>query len=135
MLQAMNTGHEGSMATVHSNSPRDALSRLESMLGMSGVPLSEASMRQTIARALNVMVHLSRGADGKRRVTSVVEITGVEGSVVTLQELFRFDQTGIDAQGRVLGSFVSTDIRPKAMERIERYGVDPAELVRPFLEG
>ncbi len=124
MLQAMNTGHEGSMATVHANTPRDALSRLEAMLGMSGVPLSEQSMRQTVARALNVIVHLTRGADGKRRVTNIAEITGVEGSVVTLQELFRFEQRGIDKDGKVLGEFISTDIRPKVQERLERYGVE-----------
>jgi pilus assembly protein CpaF len=129
MLQAMNTGHEGSMGTVHANTPRDAMSRLEAMLGMSGVPLSEQAMRQTIARALNVVVHVARGSDGKRRVTSIAEITGTESSVITMQELFRFEQRGVDRDGRVNGEFVTSDLRPKAMERIERHGVDLVTLL------
>src|SRR5207249_2082441 len=103
MLQAMNTGHEGSMTTVHANSPRDAMSRMESMAGMSGVTMPEALVRQTIARALNVVVQLSRGTDGKRRISSVSEITGTEGAVITMQDIFKFDQTGVDGEGRVLG--------------------------------
>ena len=130
MLQAMNTGHEGSMTTIHANTTRDALSRLEAMVGMSGVPLSDAAIRQMISRALNVIVQLNRGIDGKRRLTSVAEMTGTEGNTITMQELFKFDQRGVDANGRVIGEFVSTGIRPKSMERIERFGVDVAALVQ-----
>jgi pilus assembly protein CpaF len=135
MLQAMNTGHEGSMTTVHANSPRDALGRLEAMVGMSGIPMTETAMRQTIARALNLIVQLSRGSDGRRRLVSITEITGMEGPTVTLQELFRFEQRGVDAQGNVLGDFVTTGIRPKCLERIERAGIDPERVLASLLEG
>ncbi len=128
MLQAMNTGHEGSMTTVHANSSRDALTRLESMVGMSGVPLSETAIRQTIARALNVIVQLARGTDGRRRVISVAEITGTEGPTITMQEVYRFEQRGTDPQGRILGELVPTGLRPRVMDRIQRAGVDPAQL-------
>jgi pilus assembly protein CpaF len=130
MLQAMNTGHEGSMTTIHANSTRDALSRLEAMVGMSGVPLSDAAIRQMISRALNIIVQLNRGIDGKRRLTSVAELTGTEGNTITMQDLFKFDQRGVDASGRVIGDFVATGIRPKSMDRIERFGVDVAALVQ-----
>ena len=121
------------MTTVHANSPRDAMSRMESMAGMSGVTMPEALVRQTIARALNVVVQLQRGTDGKRRISSVSEITGTEGAVITMQEIFRFEQSGVDAQGRVLGEFRTLGVRPRAMERIERYGINPAEVLRPYL--
>jgi pilus assembly protein CpaF len=133
MLQAMNTGHEGSMTTVHANSARDAMSRMESMTGMSGLTMPDALVRQTIARALNVVVQLTRGTDGKRRISSISEITGTEGSIITMQEIFRFEQTGVDAQGRVLGDFRTMGVRPRAMERIERYGINPAEVLAPYL--
>ena len=133
MLQAMNTGHEGSMTTVHANSARDAMSRMEAMTGMSGITMPDALVRQTIARALNVVVQLTRGTDGKRRISSVAEITGTEGSVITMQEIFRFEQTGVDAQGRVLGDFRTMGVRPRAMERIERAGINPAEVLAPYL--
>jgi pilus assembly protein CpaF len=126
MLQAMNTGHEGSMTTVHANTPRDALSRLEAMIGMSGVPLSEGATRATISRGLNVIVQLSRMIDGRRRIVSVSEITGTEGTAITMQEIFRFEQRGVDASGKVVGEFLPTGIRPRAMNRIEAFGVDPA---------
>jgi pilus assembly protein CpaF len=135
MLQAMNTGHDGSMTTVHANTARDALSRIESMVGMGGVTLSETLTRQTIARAINIIVQLSRGTDGKRRITSVSEITGMEGTVITVQEIFRFDQRGTDKEGKILGEYRATGLRAKAMERIERYGINPADVVRPLLEG
>jgi len=128
MLQAMNTGHEGSMTTIHANGTRDAMARLEGMVGMSGVPVSDAFIRQTIARALHVIVQLARGVDGRRRVTSVAEITGVEKGGVAMQEIFRFEQSGVDGAGRVLGEFRATGIRPAVMERIERAGVDPGKL-------
>jgi pilus assembly protein CpaF len=133
MLQAMNTGHEGSMTTVHANTPRDALSRLEAMVGMSGVPLSDAAIRQMISRALHIIVQLNRGFDGRRRVMSISEITGTEGATVTMQELFRFDQRGVDASGRIVGEFLATGIRAKAMERIERYGIDVERLLESVL--
>ncbi len=129
MLQAMNTGHEGSMTTIHANSARDALSRMEAMVGMSGLPLSDASIRQTIARALNIILQLGRGTDGRRRVLSVAEITGTEGSTVVMQEIYRFTQRGVDAAGHVVGEFAPTGIRAKVMERIERAGIDPQRLV------
>jgi pilus assembly protein CpaF len=134
MLQAMNTGHEGSMTTIHANSPRDALSRAEAMVGMSGVPMSETLTRQTIARALNVIAQLQRGTDGKRRMTSISEITGMEGPVITMQEIFKFEQKGVDREGRVLGEFRATGVRSRALDRIERFGIDPVGLIRPFLE-
>ncbi|HEX9051328.1 MAG TPA: CpaF family protein [Anaeromyxobacter sp.] len=135
MLQAMNTGHEGSMTTIHANSTRDALSRLEAMVGMSGVPLSDGAIRQMISRALNVVVQLNRGTDGRRRLTSIAELTGTEGSTITMQELFRFEQRGVDATGKVLGEFIATGIRPKSMDRIERFGVDVGRLVAGQLGG
>jgi pilus assembly protein CpaF len=134
MLQAMNTGHEGSMTTVHANSPRDALMRLETMIGMSGVPLSEQVARQSIARGIQVLAHLDRHIDGRRRLTSISEITGVEGTVITMQEIFRYEQHGVDSDGRVIGEFIQTGVRPKIMSRIEQFGIDPAELVQPYLE-
>jgi len=135
MLQAMNTGHEGSMTTVHANTARDALARVESMVGMGSVSLSEALTKQTIARAINVVVQLTRGTDGRRRITSVSEITGMEGTVITQQEIFRFDQRGTDKDGKILGEYKATGLRPKAMERIERYGISPAAVVQQVMEG
>jgi pilus assembly protein CpaF len=133
MLQAMNTGHEGSMTTVHANTPRDALSRIESMVGMGSVSLSESLTRQTIARAINLIVQLSRGTDGKRRITSIAEITGMEGPVVTIQEIFKFDQRGVDKEGKIIGEYRATGVRAKAMERIERSGISPTEIVRALV--
>ena len=135
MLQAMNTGHEGSMTTVHANTARDALTRIEAMVGMGGIQLSEALVRQTIARAINLVVQLTRGTDGKRRITSVSEVTGMEGIVITLQDIFRFEQRGTDKDGKIQGEYRPTGVRPKIMERIERYGIDPAEVVRGVMEG
>jgi pilus assembly protein CpaF len=135
MLQAMNTGHEGSMTTVHANTPRDALSRIEAMVGMGGVTMSETLTRQTIARAINVIVQLSRGTDGKRRISSVSEVIGMEGAVITMSEIFKFEQRGVDRDGKVLGEYRSMGVRPKSMERIERYGIDPNELVRAIMAG
>jgi pilus assembly protein CpaF len=133
MLQAMNTGHEGSMTTVHANTARDALSRIEAMVGMGGVNMSEILVRQTISRAINIVVQLTRGTDGKRRITSVSEITGMEGTVITQQDIFKFEQRGTDKDGKVIGEYRSTGVRPKVMERIERFGINPADIVRPLL--
>jgi len=133
MLQAMNTGHEGSMTTVHANTPRDALSRVEAMVGMGGVQMSEALIRQTIARSLNVIIQLTRGTDGKRRITSIAEITDIQAGVITMQEIFKFEQQGVDAAGKIVGDFRFTGIRPRALDRIERYGINPAEIIKPYL--
>jgi pilus assembly protein CpaF len=133
MLQAMNTGHEGSMTTVHANTPRDALSRVEAMVGMGGITMSEALIRQTIARSLNVIIQLTRGTDGKRRITSIAEITDIQAGVITMQEIFKFDQHGVDAAGKIVGEFRFTGIRPRALDRIERYGINPAEIIKPYL--
>ncbi len=133
MLQAMNTGHEGSMTTIHANTARDALSRLQAMVGMSGVPLSDTAIHQMISRALHIIVQLNRGFDGRRRVMSISEITGTEGSTVTMQELFRFEQRGVDQAGRIVGEFLPTGIRAKVTERFERYGIDVERLLEAHL--
>jgi pilus assembly protein CpaF len=130
MLQAMNTGHEGSMTTIHANTPRDAMSRIEAMVGMSGVNMSESLVRQTIARSLEVIIQLSRGTDGKRRISSISEITGTEGAVIALQEIFRFEQTGTDKDGQILGEYRATGVRPRALERIARFGIDPLAIAK-----
>jgi pilus assembly protein CpaF len=134
MLQAMNTGHEGSMTTVHANTARDALSRIEAMVGMGGVTMSELLVRQTISRAINLVVQLTRGTDGKRRITSVSEITGMEGAVITQQDIFRFEQRGTDKDGKIVGEYKPTGVRPKIMERIEKYGIVPADIVQGILQ-
>jgi len=122
MLQAMNTGHEGSMTTVHANSARDALARLVNMAGMSSASFNASLMKQTVARSLDLVVQLTRFPDGKRRVVSVSEITGMEGEVISMQDIFVFRQSGIDKEGRTLGQFQPTGIRPRCMERIARTG-------------
>ncbi len=133
MLQAMNTGHDGSMTTIHANTPRDALSRLEQMIGMSGIDISPKSARAQIASAIHVVVQLERLSDGKRRLTSLAEVTGMEGETVLLQEIFRFDRQGIDAQGNVLGELKPTGIRPKFMEYLMARGITlPSHLFDPY---
>jgi len=132
MLQAMNTGHDGSMTTVHANTPRDALSRVEQMIGMSGIDISPRSARAQIASALNVIVQVGRLADGRRRLLSLSEITGMEGEVITMQEIFRFKMTGRDENNMVRGHFEATGIRPKFMSELADRGIAlPAELFRP----
>jgi pilus assembly protein CpaF len=123
MLQAMNTGHEGSMATIHANAPRDAISRLEQMIGMAGMPMTIASIRGQIAAAIRVIVQLQRLSDGKRRVTSISEITGMEQDVITMQEIFTFEQTGINQSGQVVGRFKGMRIRPKCSDRLATSGI------------
>lgn len=132
MLQAMNTGHDGSMTTVHANTPRDALSRVEQMIGMSGIDISPRSARAQIASALNVIVQVGRLSDGRRRLLSISEITGMEGEVITMQEIFRFKMTGRDENDMVRGHFEATGIRPKFMSDLADRGIHlPAELFRP----
>jgi pilus assembly protein CpaF len=124
MLQAMNTGHEGSLATVHSNSARDAIGRLETMVGMGMPNMNDKSIRLTISRAVDVIIQLDRLIDGSRRVLSITEVTGMEGEVVSTQDIFRFDQKGVDAQGKVHGLFYATGTRPRFADRIRAYGVE-----------
>ncbi|MEB3416404.1 CpaF family protein [Alteriqipengyuania sp. WL0013] len=132
MLQAMNTGHDGSMTTVHANTPRDALSRLEQMIGMSGIDMPQSSTRAQIASAINVVVQVARLADGHRRVVSLSEITGMEGPTVTMQEIYRYRITGRGEDGTVHGKFEATGIRPKFHADAVAAGIDlPAELFRP----
>ena len=132
MLAAMNTGHEGSMATIHANTPRDALSRLENMVGMAGLNLPQRVTRQQISSAISVVLQVSRLIDGKRKVVSIQEVTGMEGDVITMQEVFAFHQTGIDADGRVAGYFAASGVRPRFVERLRTYGVSlPDNLFDP----
>ena len=123
MLQAMNTGHEGSMATIHANTTRDALTRLESMVAMSNLNLPEKTVRQQIAAALTVVVQVSRMSDGTRKVVSVSEITGMEENVISMQEIFTFNKKGIGPDGKVIGTFQPTHIRPKFLERLRVAGI------------
>jgi pilus assembly protein CpaF len=129
MLQAMNTGHDGSITTVHANTPRDALTRIEQMIGMAGIDLPTKSMRAQIASAINVVIQIKRFPDGTRRVVSIQEIDGMEGDVITMQEIFRFEQTGLDANGRVMGRFVLTGVRPNFLSSFEALGIPiPTEM-------
>ena len=123
MLQAMNTGHEGSMTTVHANTPRDAISRLESMVAMGNMNLPEKSVRQQIASAITIVVQATRMSDGTRKVTSVAEITGMEENVISMQEIFTFQKKGIGPDGRVIGVFQPSRIRPKFLERLRVSGI------------
>lgn len=127
MLQAMNTGHEGSMSTIHANSPRDALMRLENMLGMAGVNSVPRVMRSQISSAINVVVQVARLSDGKRKVISLQEVTGMEGDVITMQEIFCFRQTGVSNAGVVEGHFAASGVRPKFGDRLRAYGVTLAD--------
>lgn len=124
MLQAMNTGHDGSLTTIHANTPRDSLSRLETMIQMTGMRLSDRAMRQQIASAVNLVIQVARLTDGTRRIVSISEVTGMEGEMITMQEIFQFERTGIDAAGKVLGRFRTTGIRPRFAERLKQYGMN-----------
>jgi len=132
MLQAMNTGHDGSMTTVHANTPRDALSRVEQMIGMSGIDMPARSARAQIASAVDVVVQVGRLSDGRRKVLSVSEVTGMEGETITMQEIYRFKMTGRTETGDVLGRFEATGIRPKFAADAGTAGISlPADLFRP----
>ena len=123
MLGAMNTGHEGSMATIHANTPRDAITRLENMISMAAANLPSKAIRQQISSAISVVVQVSRLIDGKRKVTSIQEITGMEGDVITMQEIFSFKQTGVGESGAVVGYFSASGIRPHFLERLKSFGI------------
>ncbi|HEX2269483.1 MAG TPA: CpaF family protein [Pyrinomonadaceae bacterium] len=131
MLQAMNTGHDGSLTTIHANTPRDALARLETMIQMTGMRLSDRAMRQQVASAINLVVQVARLSDGGRRVTSISEITGMEGETITMQEIFMYERTGVDKDGQVVGRFRPTGIRPRFAERLKACGL---QLPRIFFE-
>ena len=131
MLQAMNTGHDGSLTTIHANTPRDAIARLETMIQMTGMRLSDRAMRQQVASAINLVVQAARLSDGSRRVTSISEITGMEGETITMQEIFMYERTGVDKEGRVIGRFRPTGIRPRFAERLKSCGL---QLPRVFFE-
>jgi len=122
MLQAMNTGHEGSLATIHSNTPRDALARLENMVGMAGVNLTPRATRQQISSAVTVVLQVTRLTDGARKLVSMQEITGMEGEVIAMQEIFKFEQTGVAADGKVMGHFCATGVRPRFADRLRLFG-------------
>ncbi len=131
MLQAMNTGHEGSISTIHSNSPRDALSRMETMVMMSGMDLPSRAIREQVAAAIHMIVQISRLSDGSRRVVSVSEVQGMEGNVVVLQDLFTFHQKGVGEGGKVLGSIQATGMVPKFLDRFTGAGVHlPTEIFK-----
>jgi pilus assembly protein CpaF len=132
MLQAMNTGHEGSMTTIHANTPRDALSRLEQMIGMAGIDVPVRSMRAQIASAIHVAVQLERMSDGRRRLVSLQEITSMEGDVISMHEIFRFHRLRTDQDGTIHGEFRATGIRPKFLDELKTRGIDvPLDLFRP----
>jgi len=133
----MNTGHEGSLTTIHANSPRDALSRLETMIAMAELNLPDRAVRQQIASAINLIVQVSRMPDGTRKVTNISEVTGMEGPMITTQDLFAFERSGYDENKRVRGTFRPTGIRPKFIERLESFGIrlDPDTFAEQPLKG
>jgi pilus assembly protein CpaF len=132
MMQAMNTGHEGSMSTVHANTPRDALSRLETMILMSGLEIPVTAIREYISSALSLIVHLGRLSDGTRKITRVAEVVGMEGEVITMQDIFQFHQKGVEEGGKVIGQVTATGIRPKFAEKLLAQGLQlPSGLFTP----
>jgi pilus assembly protein CpaF len=132
MLQAMNTGHDGSLTTVHANTPRDALARLETMVAMSGLDLPKSAVRSQIAAAIDLVIQQQRLVDGSRRVTSLQEVTGMEGEVITMQEIFRLERRGLDENGKVIAELVPTGLRPKFVEKLAAEGIElPDDLFKP----
>jgi pilus assembly protein CpaF len=135
MLQAMNTGHDGSLTTVHANTPRDALTRIETMIAMGATNLPERAMRQQIASAIQLVVQQTRLSDGSRKITSVSEITGMEGDIITMQEIFVFEKMGVTQDGKVIGRFRATGVRPKCCERLKASGIHlPADMFEGVTE-
>jgi pilus assembly protein CpaF len=132
MLQAMNTGHEGSMTTIHANSPREALKRLEQMVGMAGLPMTLNAIRSQIASALTLVIQVQRFPDGARRVTSISEVTGMEGEVIQMHEIFKFVKAYTDKEGKLHGSFKATGIRPQFLANLKASGFElPANYFDP----
>jgi pilus assembly protein CpaF len=135
MLQAMNTGHDGSLTTVHANTPRDALTRIETMIAMGAINLPDKAMRQQIASAIHLVVQQTRLTDGTRKVTSISEITGMEGDVITMQEIFVFEKAGLSKEGKVVGRFRATGVRPKCAEKLRAAGIVlPPEMFEGIME-
>src|ERR687892_903693 len=135
MLQAMNTGHDGSLTTVHANTPRDALTRIETMIAMGATNLPEKAMRQQISSAINFVVQQTRLSDGSRKITSISEITGMEGDVITMQEIFVFEKMGVTQDGKVIGRFRATGVRPKCCERLRASGIHlPTDMFEGVME-
>jgi pilus assembly protein CpaF len=135
MLQAMNTGHDGSLTTVHANTPRDALSRIEMMIAMGSTHLPEKAMRQQIASAIQLVVQQTRLSDGSRKVTSIAEITGMEGEIITMQEIFVYEKMGVTQDGKAIGRFRATGVRPKVCERLKASGIHlPADMFEGVTE-
>ena len=132
MLQAMNTGHDGSMTTLHANKPRDVLARIETLVLMAGYDLPIRAVRAQVASAINVIVHLERMRDGTRKVVQISEVTGMEEEVITMQDVFRFIRTGVDAQGRVIGRFTAAGLRPRILDRLEDRGLEMPSEIRPL---
>jgi len=135
MLQAMNTGHEGSMATIHANTPRDAISRLEQMIGMAGMPMTVGSIRGQIAAAIRVIVQLQRLSDGKRCVTSIAEITGLESDILQMQEIYKYVRTGTGDDGSVQGHFQATGVRPRFLADLVARGLDATDGLLVVIDG
>ncbi|MBS9715901.1 CpaF family protein [Pseudohalocynthiibacter aestuariivivens] len=136
MLQAMNTGHDGSMTTIHANSARDGVSRLENMIAMAGIEMPLKAVRSQISSAVNLIVQASRLQDGSRRMTSITEITGMEGDVISMQEVFRFQRVGLTPENKIIGHFTATGVRSHYSERFKMWGYNlPAEIFEPTLEG
>jgi pilus assembly protein CpaF len=123
MLQAMNTGHDGSLTTIHANTPRDALTRLETMVAMTNLNIPETAIRRQIASALDLIVQVARMSDGTRKITSITEVVGMEGDVVTMQDIFDFKKTGLGDKGEVLGEYLPTGVRPRLSERLLEAGI------------
>src|SRR5438477_481682 len=135
MLQAMNTGHDGSLTTVHANTPRDALSRIETMIAMGATNLPERAMRQQISSAIQLVVQQTRLSDGSRKITSISEITGMEGEIITMQEIYVFEKMGVTQDGKVIGRFRATGVRPKCCERLKACGIHlPADMFEGVTE-
>jgi pilus assembly protein CpaF len=122
MLQAMNTGHDGSLTTIHANSPRDALYRIDTMVAMADLNIPDKAVRQQVASALNLVIQINRMADGTRKVTSIAEVTGMEQEVITMQEIFSFTKSGLDQAGKMMGLFKASGIRPKCAEQLSTAG-------------
>ncbi len=132
MLQAMNTGHDGSMTTIHANSARDGVSRLENMIAMTGIEMPIKAVRSQIASAVNLIVQASRLQDGRRRMVSITELTGMEGEVISMQEVFRYQRLGLEPDGKIIGQFTATGVRSHYSERFRQWGYNlPPQIFEP----